>query len=67
MSKGKWIVLVVLVWAVLAVVANAQTVKPKYIYKLFRLNPSELGIVCQNGADPTGTKVGDMVIISCGK
>jgi hypothetical protein len=66
MNKGKMIVIGVAVWAILAVAANAQT-RAKYIYKLFRLNPAEVGIVCQNGADPTGTKVGDMVIISCGK
>jgi hypothetical protein len=41
--------------------------KPKNIYKVFHLSPSEIGISCQNGADPSGRKVGDLVIISCGK
>jgi hypothetical protein len=38
-----------------------------YVYRLTYLNKSEIGIVCSNGADPTGTKVGEMVVISCGK
>lgn len=41
--------------------------KPKNVYKLFHLSTTEIGITCQNGADPTGRKVGDLVIISCGK
>jgi len=41
--------------------------KPKNVYKLFHFSPTEIGISCQNGADPTGRKVGDLVIISCGK
>ena len=41
--------------------------KPKNVYKLFHFSPTEVGISCQNGADPTGRKVGDLVIISCGK
>jgi hypothetical protein len=41
--------------------------KPKNVYKLFHFSPTEIGITCQNGADPTGRKVGELVIISCGK
>ena len=38
------------------------------VYRLVRQqSKSEIGIVCQNGADPTGSKVDkDMVIMSCG-
>jgi len=54
--------------AVFAAGVYAQaTAKTKYIYKLSRLSESEVGISCQNGGDPTGTKVGDTLIISCGK
>jgi hypothetical protein len=38
-----------------------------HVYRVSYLNKSEIGIVCRNGADPTGTKQGEMVIISCGK
>jgi hypothetical protein len=52
--------------AVFAIGAYAQA-KTKYIYKLSRLSESEVGISCQNGGEPAGTKVGDTLIISCGK
>ena len=45
--------------------ALAQS-KPKSIYKVFHFSANEVGITCQNGADPTGRKVGDILIISCG-
>lgn len=61
------ITIAVILYAVLAVIANAAQTRAKTVYKLFHLNETEVGIVCRNGADPTGTKVGDMVIISCGK
>lgn len=41
--------------------------RPKPIYKVTRLSITEVGISCLNGADPTGSKHGDMVIMSCGK
>jgi len=41
--------------------------KPKNVYKLFHISPTELGISCLNGADPTGRKVDSLVIISCGQ
>jgi hypothetical protein len=46
---------------------GAYATATKYIYKLSRLSESEVGISCQNGGDPAGTKVGDTLIISCGK
>ena len=39
--------------------------KTKNIYKTFHISPSDIGITCQNGVDPTGRKVGDILIISC--
>jgi hypothetical protein len=41
--------------------------KPKNIYKVTHLSTTEVGISCLNGADPTGRKFGDVVIMSCGK
>lgn len=32
-----------------------------------RLSSGEIGITCANGGDPTGQKIGDTLIISCGK
>jgi len=52
--------------AVFALGAYAKD-KVEYIYKLSRLSEREVGISCLNGGDPTGTKVGDTLIISCGK
>jgi hypothetical protein len=37
------------------------------VYKLTRLSPTEIGIYCTNGGDPTGNKIGDTLVISCGK
>jgi hypothetical protein len=54
--------------SLLAVFAvGAYATATKYIYKLSRLSESEVGISCQNGGDPTVTKVGDTLIVSCGK
>jgi hypothetical protein len=52
--------------AVFALGAYAKD-KVEYIYKLSRLSVSEVGVSCQNGGDPTVTKVGDTLIVSCGK
>lgn len=45
----------------------AQTVGHRFldIYQLHPVNKSEVGISCRNGADPTGRKEGEIVIISC--
>jgi hypothetical protein len=67
MSLNRKITIGVIIWAVLAVIANAAETKAKTIYKLLRISQTEIGITCQNGADPTGRKVGDLVIISCGQ
>jgi hypothetical protein len=39
----------------------------KYILTTKRLSSTEVGLSCSNGADPTGRKIGNTVIISCGK
>jgi len=36
-------------------------------YKVTRLSSNEVGISCLNGADPTGRKIGDTLILSCGR
>jgi hypothetical protein len=41
--------------------------KPRNVYKTTHLSATQVGITCLNGADPTGTKLGDLLVISCGK
>lgn len=36
------------------------------VIKISRLSDTQAAISCKNGADPTGRKEGDVVIISCG-
>ena len=38
----------------------------KFIIRVARVSSTEAAISCNNGAEPTGTKVGNTVIISCG-
>ena len=40
--------------------------RAKNVYKTTHLSTTQVGISCQNGADPTGRKIGDLLIISCG-
>lgn len=47
--------------------SGAQSERPKVVCKSTRLGPMAVAIVCLNGADPTGHKLGDTLIISCGK
>lgn len=51
----------------LILVGIAIAGEQKALYKLTRLSPTEVGIYCTNGGDPTGNKVGNTLIISCGK
>lgn len=46
--------------------AIAQTPRVKSLYRTFRFSETEIGIRCTNGADPTGRKIGDILVISCG-
>lgn len=67
MNKATMIALGVAgVFLILAGVLGASD-KPKSIIRVYHLSPMSVGIRCENGADPTGTKVGEMVIISCGR
>jgi hypothetical protein len=59
-----------LVLGVLLLVAGAavaQAERAKALYKTVRLSYTQVGISCTNGADPTGTKIGELLIISCGR
>jgi len=38
----------------------------KSICHVTHLGATDVGITCTNGADPTGHKYGDVLIISCG-
>jgi hypothetical protein len=57
----KRLAIAVLILSVLAL----ATEKEKALYKIIRLSPTQVGISCLNGADPTGRKIGDVVIMSC--
>lgn len=39
--------------------------KPKPVYKVTKLSLTDVGVTCLNGADPTGQKYGNVLIISC--
>ena len=39
--------------------------KPKSIIKITHLGTTDADIVCLNGADPTGNKYGNVLIVSC--
>lgn len=52
---------------VLVLAYSLAASEPKYICKTSHLGPMSVAVTCLNGADPTGTKVGDTLIISCGR
>ena len=56
-----------LLFAVVFVGSLAAQRAEKYICKSTHLGVNAVAITCLNGADPTGTKVGNTLIISCGK
>ena len=47
--------------------SGAQSERPKVVCKATRLGPMAVAITCLNSADPTGHKLGDTLIISCGE
>ena len=55
--------------AILLAMAFAYTLTQgaatKAEYKVTRMSTTEVGISCNNGADPTGIKVGNTVVMSC--
>lgn len=56
-----------LVLALLTILVGGLVAETKYILNAKRLSSTEEALSCNNGADPTGTKVGNTLIISCGK
>jgi hypothetical protein len=47
--------------------AGVYAGEAKAIYRVLRFNPSEVGIYCTNGADPTAVAHdGPVLTISCG-
>ena len=56
-----------LVLALLTVSTAYAAERVATVYKISRMSSTEVGISCNNGADPTGTKVGNTVVMSCGK
>lgn len=53
--------------AILVLVSLAVAERAAYVCKVAHLGTNVVAIVCTNGADPTGSKAGDALIISCGK
>ncbi len=61
MTKTKWLLLII------TLVITTGSAAEKYIANTKRLSSTEIAISCANGGDPTGTKIGNTLIISCGK
>jgi hypothetical protein len=56
--------------AVFVLMASASLVagdRPKSNIHVSHLTVNEVGITCANDADPTGTKTGSILIITCGR
>ena len=64
MGSGHKLALVLLTLAVASVCWGESK---KYILNYKRLSTTEVGVSCENGADPTGKKFGNTLIISCGQ
>lgn len=58
--------LIALGLCLLTIAVNAAE-KTKYILNYKRLSTGSIAISCANGGDPTGVKVGEHLIIDCGK
>lgn len=59
------LLLAVLLLAGLAIATEG----PRNIYRVLKFGPSNLGIYCTNGADPTvlGNPTGHVLEVSCGR
>jgi hypothetical protein len=55
-----------LVFVVLVAMASGEE-RAKSICKTSHIGINAVAISCTNGADPTGNKFGNVLIISCGK
>jgi hypothetical protein len=53
--------------ALLFAAAFAYGTQPKPNYRVTRLSANAVGVSCLNGGDPTGRKVGDVLILTCGE
>lgn len=60
-----------IVWGTLlflTLLASSVTAsESKVVCKTSRLGPYAVAITCTNGSDVTGRKLGDVLVISCGK
>ncbi len=56
-----------IVWGsfLLLLASSVTASETKVVCKTSRLGPMAVAIVCTNGADATGTKMGNVLIISC--
>lgn len=54
-------------WIFLLLVGVATAARREYVIKSAHLGLNSLAVSCENGADPTGQKYGEVLIISCGK
>jgi hypothetical protein len=52
---------------ILSLLASSYGPRPESIIKTSHLSSTEIAVSCKNGADPTGQKIGDVLLISCGK
>jgi hypothetical protein len=51
----------------LLVCGAAMATESKYILATKRISSTDIAITCSNSGDPTGHKIGDVLIISCGQ
>ena len=52
--------------ALVVLAALALGTESKLVLNYKRISTREISITCANGGDPTGTKIDDTLIISCG-
>ncbi|HXN71504.1 MAG TPA: hypothetical protein VN861_03010 [Candidatus Acidoferrales bacterium] len=67
MKRTLAVVLMLIGLGGLAGSAGAGERGSRYVLNYKRLSTREIGISCANSGDPTGVKVGDTLVISCGK
>lgn len=65
--RSRKLLVVALLVLIVASVCWGQSVRKAYVLNYKRLSTEAIGVTCANGGDPTGQKVGDLLIISCGK
>lgn len=61
--KGRTMILICV--TVLDLAAVAYGAASRYIVHVSRIGNAAVAVSCMNGADPTGTKVGEAVIMTC--